>query len=101
MDLTALDIAERFEPHAALVDLGMPGIDGFELGRRLRAVFKDLLLVAVTGYSQAEDKRRSRDAGFDHHLVKPVDWKALQAILAGYDSERLRRDRLFENVEGT
>ena len=100
--LTALEIAERFEPHAALVDLGMPGIDGFELGRRLRSLFgADLLLVAVTGYSQAEDRRRSRDAGFDHHLVKPVDWNGLQAIFAAYDSDRLRRDRQFENVDGT
>ena len=99
--LVALEIAERFEPHAALVDLGMPGIDGFELARRLRSRIKDLLLVAVTGYSQAEDRRRSRDAGFDHHLVKPVDWTALQAIFGGYDSERLRRDRQFEKVEGS
>ncbi|HEX3316362.1 MAG TPA: response regulator [Gemmataceae bacterium] len=98
--LAALEIAERFEPHVALVDLGMPGIDGFELGRRLRSNFNDLLLVAVTGYSQPEDKRRSREAGFDHHLVKPVDWSALQTIFAGYDSDRLRRDRQFEKVEG-
>jgi two-component system CheB/CheR fusion protein len=100
--LSALEVAERFEPHVALVDIGMPGIDGFELGRRLRSLFAaDLLLIAVTGYSQSEDRRRSRDAGFDHHLVKPVDWNGLQAIFAGYDSERLRRDRQFENVEGT
>jgi signal transduction histidine kinase len=98
--LSALETAERFEPHAALVDLGMPGIDGFDVARRLRSIFgADLLLVAVTGYSQTEDRRRSREAGFNHHLVKPVDWPALQAIFAGYDSERLRRDRQFQKID--
>jgi CheY-like chemotaxis protein len=100
--LTALAIAERFEPHAALVDIGMPGIDGFELARRLRSIFaSNVLLIAMTGHSHEDDRRRSRDAGFDHHLVKPFDWSSLHTLFAGYDSERLRRDPEFGNAEGT
>jgi CheY-like chemotaxis protein/anti-sigma regulatory factor (Ser/Thr protein kinase) len=72
------------EPDVVLLDLGLPGADGYEVARRLRATFgTDLLLVAVTGYGQSEDRLRARAAGFDHHLLKPVDFDALQALLAG------------------
>jgi len=74
--------AEGFEPEIVLLDIGLPGMDGFEVARRLRARPRSPqpLLVALTGYGQPEDVRRSREAGFDHHLVKPADPEALTAL---------------------
>jgi signal transduction histidine kinase/ActR/RegA family two-component response regulator len=69
-------------PDAALVDIGLPGFDGYELARRARRTFGDsLLLIAMTGYGQAEDHRRARDAGFDAHLTKPVSIETVAAML--------------------
>jgi CheY-like chemotaxis protein len=69
---------------AMIVDIGMPGMDGYELARRVRAEPKsaNVMLVALTGYGQAEDRDRSRAAGFDYHLIKPADITELQRILA-------------------
>lgn len=80
----ALTLAARSAPRIALLDIGLPVIDGYELGRRLRAVpgLAGIKLVALTGYGQASDRERSRAAGFDAHLVKPVDLMAIQALLA-------------------
>jgi CheY-like chemotaxis protein len=79
----ALRVADSIRPQVALLDLGLPGMDGFELGRRLRALagLEGLLIVAVTGYGQEEDRRRTREAGFDGHLTKPVDLDALRMLL--------------------
>ncbi|MCD2517685.1 response regulator [Massilia sp. G4R7] len=76
--------AAEFRPHALLLDLGMPGMDGFEVARRLRLdpAQAGLLIVALTGWGQQEDRRRTRAGGFDHHLTKPVDVDALLDILA-------------------
>ncbi|WP_312518472.1 ATP-binding protein [Massilia sp.] len=81
----ALERAPRFLPDACLLDIGLPGMDGHELARRLRALPEtaQTLLIAVTGYGQAQDRDASQEAGFDHHLVKPVDMAALERILAG------------------
>ena len=80
----ALDIAPGFAPDVALLDIGLPNMDGYELARRLRQfeACRRTLLVAVTGYGQADDRQRSRDAGFAHHLVKPVELATLTALLA-------------------
>jgi len=80
---TALDVAAEFEPDVVLLDIGLPELDGYEVARRLREQprFRNLRLVAITGYSQESDRRRSRAAGFDHHLVKPVDLQKLQEVL--------------------
>jgi PAS domain S-box-containing protein len=80
---SALDVAPSFAPDVALLDLGLPVMDGFELARRLRAVpgLSDLRLVAVTGYGQRVDRDRSREAGFDVHLVKPVDLDEIASLL--------------------
>jgi len=74
----------EFQPHALLLDLGMPGMDGFEVAHRLRAdpAHAGLLIVALTGWGQEEDRRRTQAGGFDHHLTKPVDVDALLQILA-------------------
>jgi signal transduction histidine kinase/DNA-binding response OmpR family regulator len=79
-----VDRALAHGPAIALVDLGLPGLDGFEVARRLRAVPQgaDMHLVAITGYGQPTDRARTRAAGFDAHLVKPVDPTKLRAILA-------------------
>jgi signal transduction histidine kinase len=81
----ALAIADRFAFDFILLDIGLPGMDGYELLRTLRARERcmDVVMVAISGYGQEADLRRSREAGFDHHLVKPVDHAALMAIVAG------------------
>jgi CheY-like chemotaxis protein len=80
---SALTAAAEFKPHTALLDIGLPVMDGFELARRLRADpgLGGVRLVALTGYGQETDRRRSRVAGFDHHLVKPIDVKSVVEIL--------------------
>jgi signal transduction histidine kinase/ActR/RegA family two-component response regulator len=82
--LEALALAQRSDHDVYLLDIGLPGMDGAELARRLRALAgkQDALLVAITGYGQAADRARSSEAGFDHHLVKPVDPAALRDLLA-------------------
>lgn len=81
---TALRLAPQFQPHIALVDIGLPEIDGYELARRLRAdpQLPNFVLVAVTGYGHSDDSLRSYEAGYDEHLVKPVKFTALEEILA-------------------
>jgi len=71
----ALRLAETLRPDAVLLDVGMPGLDGYEVARRLRSGpgTKDLVIIAVTGYGAEADRRRARAAGFDHHLTKPID----------------------------
>lgn len=80
---TALAESETFLPEIVLLDIGLPGLDGLEVARRLRAMnlLPRPLLVALTGYGQADDVRRSHEAGFDHHLVKPADPQELTALL--------------------
>jgi two-component system CheB/CheR fusion protein len=87
---SAVKIADSFRPEVVLLDIGLPGMDGYEVARRLReeAGLKDVFLVAVTGYGQDDDRRRSRESGFDHHLVKPVDPEALEQLLAHFAAAR-------------
>jgi CheY-like chemotaxis protein len=79
----ALEMASSFDPAVILLDIGMPGLDGYAVARRLRgeANMKDAVLIAVTGYGTSADRSRARAAGFDRHLVKPVDPAALQHLL--------------------
>jgi CheY-like chemotaxis protein len=81
--LTALEVLENFNPDIALLDIGMPGMDGYELARRIRAtrIGGDLVLVALTGWGQADDKKRAAETGFDEHLTKPVDPDLLTRVL--------------------
>ena len=79
----ALELARAKDPDIALVDIGLPGIDGYEVARRVRA--RDArrpVLIALTGYGQPEDRRRATEAGFDDMLVKPVDPTVLTDLLA-------------------
>jgi CheY-like chemotaxis protein/two-component sensor histidine kinase len=79
----ALRQAIDFRPELVLLDIGMPGMDGYEVCRRLRreATLSGTTVVALTGWGQDEDRRRSHEAGFDHHIVKPVEPGALQRLL--------------------
>ncbi|WP_220456293.1 response regulator [Rugamonas brunnea] len=78
-----LQLAARCRPDLALIDIGLPAMDGYEVARRLRAdpATRDIKLVALTGYGQAEDRQRVLDAGFDRHLVKPVDVEHLLQVI--------------------
>ena len=84
----ALSLAPEFKPHIALLDIGLPVMDGYDLGRRLRSDprLAGLRLIAVTGYGMEEDQRRSREAGFEAHLVKPIDLDRLNTLLVDGDA---------------
>jgi CheY-like chemotaxis protein len=79
----AVETARIFCPDLVLLDIGLPGMNGYDVARKLREELshRSLALVALTGYGQEEDKRRAREAGFDAHLVKPVNFQLLEAIL--------------------
>ena len=80
----ALEIGAELHPHIVLMDLGMPGMNGYDAARRMREEpwGRDITLVALTGWGRAEDKRRTREAGFDHHMVKPPQPAELRRLLA-------------------
>jgi two-component system CheB/CheR fusion protein len=86
---TALRIVAQFDPQIMFLDLGMPVIDGYEIARRLRErpESKKLFLVALTGWGQDDDRRRTREAGFNAHVVKPIQSAELQSLLAGLDQD--------------
>jgi PAS domain S-box-containing protein len=88
---SALKRAQEFHPDVVLLDIGMPGIDGYEVARRLRQLKMDrpLRIVAVTGWGKEDDRARSREAGFDLHLVKPVDMTDLANALSERDGATL------------
>jgi CheY-like chemotaxis protein len=79
----ALSSLASFRPDVVLLDIGMPGLDGYEVARRIRARpdHRTTLLIALTGWGQEQDQARSRAAGFDHHLIKPLDVDRLREIL--------------------
>ena len=87
--LAALEAAPSYRPQAVLLDIGLPKMDGYGVARWLRAQpdLAGVLIVAVTGYGQDRDRQLSREAGFDHHLVKPVDLAALRRLLEGMSPE--------------
>jgi CheY-like chemotaxis protein len=84
--VSVLAEAETFRPHVALLDIGMPGMDGYEVARRLRATpaTQGILLVAASGWGAEEDRKMSKEAGFDHHFVKPFDLDALEKLLRSF-----------------
>jgi len=90
----ALDLVESFDPDTVLLDIGMPAMDGYEVARRIRAEERHagVLLIALTGWGQEEDRRRSRAAGFNHHLVKPPDLARLCTILDRRKTPRTVQD---------
>ncbi len=83
--LEALELAERFRPHLILLDIGLPKLNGYEVCRRIRQQpwGKDMVVIALTGWGQEEDRKRSREAGFNAHFVKPLERAALMRVLGG------------------
>jgi CheY-like chemotaxis protein len=81
----ALQRACVFRPDVVLLDIGLPGMDGYEVAQKMRELpgLRDITLVAVTGYGRSDDRLRARDAGFDDHLTKPVEYALLERTLAG------------------
>ena len=81
--VAALEVIADFEPSLVLLDIGMPGMDGYETARRIRQLphGHNFTLAAVTGWGQEADRQRALQAGFDHHFVKPIDADALEQLL--------------------
>jgi signal transduction histidine kinase len=79
----ALQSVASFGPNVVLLDIGLPEMDGYQVARQIRSAASGVRLVALTGYGQTEDTQRTRSAGFDAHMVKPVDLDALQGVIAG------------------
>jgi PAS domain S-box-containing protein len=82
--MAALETLDSHRPHVVLLDIGLPELDGYEIAKRVRARYspEELVLVAMTGYGQQTDRERSKQAGFDHHLVKPAACEEIETILA-------------------
>ena len=82
--LEAMEVADQFQPDVALLDIGMPKLNGYETARRMRQKTwgREMLLVALTGWGQEADRRAFDDAGFNSHLVKPVDVAEIERLLA-------------------
>jgi CheY-like chemotaxis protein len=81
---SALEAALGFRPNLIVLDIGLPGMNGFEVAKKIRnePELAEVVLVAMTGYGQEADKQRSRESGFDHHLVKPASFDDVKRILA-------------------
>jgi two-component system, OmpR family, response regulator len=79
----AITVADEFKPHCVVLDLGLPGMDGYEVARRLRErpYGSELTLVALTGWAGKDVRAKAAEAGFDYHLVKPVNWEELEHIV--------------------
>ena len=88
---TGLDAVERLQPDAVLLDIGLPGLDGYQVAERLRAqpAYRKTLVVAVSGYGQDEDRMRSKAAGFDYHVVKPIDPAVINGLLGSLRESRV------------
>lgn len=86
----AVETAARVAPDVILLDIGLPKLNGYEACRRIRSTRagKDMVIIAQTGWGQEEDRQRTRDAGFDHHLVKPVEAQDLLKLLASLSELR-------------
>ena len=82
--IAALETARSYRPDIVFLDIGMPNMDGYEVARRLRQEpgLEKVVLAALTGWGQQEDRRRAAEAGFNHHVVKPPEPKSLQIVLA-------------------
>jgi DNA-binding response OmpR family regulator len=91
----ALRAAESARPDVVLLDIGLPVMNGLEVCRRIReqSWSDGKIVIALTGWGQEEDRRKSKDAGFDGHMVKPVDYAALMALLGAVEGDRAGQPR--------
>jgi PAS domain S-box-containing protein len=90
--ISAIEMAKQHRPQMIFLDIGMPGMDGYEVARRVRndSDLKSIVLAAVTGWGQQEDRRRSAEAGFDHHLVKPLISSDIEELLMNLETEKAK-----------
>lgn len=100
----ALALVPQFKPDLVIMDLGMPGMDGWETARRMRKLpeGRNLVLVALTAWDHSAARQRTTDAGFDHHFVKPIEIDALEKLLASFNVEcdaGARAQQPLPNVE--
>jgi len=81
---SAIEAARAYRPDVILLDIGLPGMDGFDVAGQVRQQpeLKNTVIIAISGYAENVDRTRSREAGFDHHLVKPIDFNTLMYLLA-------------------
>lgn len=87
----AIEAADEFQPEVALLDIGLPRLSGYDIARHVREKRGDeVLLVAITGWGQEDDRRKAREAGFDHHFTKPADFDVLIKLIG---TELKRRSR--------
>ena len=84
---SAIELARSHRPEIVLLDIGLPGMDGYQVAQWLRqeSWSKETLIIAVSGYGRDDDRRRPRESGFDHHLIKPVDYNDLVALMSKPD----------------
>ena len=81
--LKAIDAVRAYHPRVVLLDLGLPSLDGYQVARNIRQEgFNDTVIIALSGYGQEEDRRRSREAGMDYHVTKPADVKTINELIA-------------------
>jgi CheY-like chemotaxis protein len=86
-----VEIARSYRPEVVLLDIGLPLLDGYQVARTLREEgFHDTIIIAVSGYGQEEDRQRSREAGMDHHLTKPVDVQTISELIVSRDASTSR-----------
>jgi two-component system OmpR family response regulator len=80
---SALAMVDEFAPDVVILDIGLPGMNGFEIARELRTreATRNVLMIALTGYGDASDRRQAHEAGFDHHLVKPVSFTTIENMI--------------------
>jgi PAS domain S-box-containing protein len=92
--MAAMEMTKTYRPHLVFLDIGMPGMDGYEVARRLREQpdSSKIIMAAMTGWGQQEDRRRTAEAGFNYHLVKPPDPKAIDGVLAELAASRAKAD---------
>jgi len=85
--MAALEMMKTYTPDVVFLDIGMPGMDGYEVARRIREIpgLAKVVLAALTGWGQQEDRRRTAEASFDHHLVKPPELQAVENILQDFE----------------
>jgi CheY-like chemotaxis protein len=93
--LTALEEARAFQPDFMFLDINLPEMDGYEVARRLRLdpELRGITLVAMTGYGQKEDRRRTQKAGFDHHFVKPIDHDMIYELMLSLPANQSRNEQ--------
>lgn len=96
----AVDLAAREAPDVALLDIGMPRLDGYQVAERIRATCPNTLLIAVSGWGSVSDKRKAAAAGFHHHFVKPADFASIMEVLCSCQSTCAARRPQHERRTG-